>query len=74
LKHLPKKQTWPRGAIFTVGHSTSIDRFITLIDSYGIERLADVRHVPRSPSVASEIRESVDAEPAIFTTSFLTWT
>jgi hypothetical protein len=45
LKHLPKKQTqWPRGAIFTVGHSTlPIDRFITLIDSYGIERLADVR-------------------------------
>jgi hypothetical protein len=51
--------TVAEGAIFTVGHSTlPIDRFITLIDSY-IERLADVRPVPRSPSLASEIRASV---------------
>lgn len=40
---------WPDGAIFTVGHSTlPIGDFIALLQNYGIERLADVRTVPRS--------------------------
>jgi len=40
---------WPAGAIFTVGHSTHpIERFIALLQAYGIDRLADVRTVPRS--------------------------
>ena len=45
----PQETHWPKEAIFTVGHSTlSIDRFIALLHAYGIERLADVRTVPRS--------------------------
>lgn len=40
---------WPEGAIFTLGHSTlPIERFIALLRSYGIERLVDIRTVPRS--------------------------
>jgi uncharacterized protein (DUF488 family) len=40
---------WPDGAVFTVGHSTlPIERFTALLATYGIERLADVRTVPRS--------------------------
>jgi uncharacterized protein (DUF488 family) len=35
--------------VFTVGHSTlPIERFTALLQAYGIERLADVRTVPRS--------------------------
>ena len=41
--------TWPDGAVFTVGHSTlPIERFTALLGAYGIERLADIRTVPRS--------------------------
>ncbi|HWA13157.1 MAG TPA: DUF488 domain-containing protein [Burkholderiales bacterium] len=44
-----RKTHWPDGAIFTVGHSTlPIDRFVALLETYGIERLADIRTVPRS--------------------------
>jgi uncharacterized protein (DUF488 family) len=40
---------WPNGAIFTVGHSTlPIERFVGLLHTYRIERLADIRTVPRS--------------------------
>ena len=40
---------WPDDAVFTVGHSTlPIERFIALLETYGIRRLADVRTVPRS--------------------------
>jgi uncharacterized protein (DUF488 family) len=40
---------WPDHALFTVGHSTlPIERFIALLEVYGIRRLADVRTVPRS--------------------------
>src|SRR5690606_2255102 len=43
-----KNADWPEGAIFTVGHSTlPIEQFIALLKAYGIERLADVRTVPR---------------------------
>jgi uncharacterized protein (DUF488 family) len=60
------KPQWPAGTIFTVGHSTlAIDRFIAVLDAYGIERLADVRTVPRSrrnPQFNAEaLRESLRA-------------
>ncbi len=40
---------WPGQAIFTVGHSTlPIERFIAVLQAYGIERLVDIRTVRRS--------------------------
>ena len=46
---MERDASWPDGAIFTVGHSTlAIGDFIAVLDAYGIERLADVRTVPRS--------------------------
>jgi len=45
----PQSGQWPEGTIFTLGHSTlSIERFVALLHAYGIERLADIRTVPRS--------------------------
>jgi uncharacterized protein (DUF488 family) len=45
----PQEMHWPRDAVFTVGHSTlPIERFIALLKTYGVERLADIRTVPRS--------------------------
>ena len=45
----PRATHWPEDAIFTVGHSTlPIERFIALLQTYGIERLADIRTIPRS--------------------------
>jgi uncharacterized protein (DUF488 family) len=45
----PEMLDWPQGAIFTVGHSTlPLERFIGLLQTYGIERLADIRSIPRS--------------------------
>src|SRR5947207_4050470 len=45
----PQAADWPEGAIFTLGHSTlPIERFIALLRAYGIERLVDIRTVPRS--------------------------
>ena len=39
----------PNAAIFTVGHSTlPIQRFVAVLDAYGIERVVDVRALPRS--------------------------
>src|SRR5437867_408367 len=44
----PHSAQWPKGAIFTVGHSTlAIEAFVGL-HAYGIEILADIRPVPRS--------------------------
>jgi uncharacterized protein (DUF488 family) len=41
--------SWPNGSVFTVGHSTlPIERFIALLKTYAIERLADIRTVPGS--------------------------
>jgi uncharacterized protein (DUF488 family) len=35
--------------VFTVGHSTRpLDEFVALLEAYGVERLADIRTVPRS--------------------------
>jgi uncharacterized protein (DUF488 family) len=45
----PQATHWPEGVIFTVGHSTlPIERFIALLQTYGIERLVDLRTMPRS--------------------------
>ena len=45
----PQEAHWPEGAIFTLGHSTlPIERFMTVLQTYGIERLADIRTIPRS--------------------------
>ena len=45
----PQDAHWPKGAIFTLGHSTlPIERFLVLLHSYGIERLVDIRTIPRS--------------------------
>ena len=45
----PQAAQWPEGAIFTLGHSTlPIERFVALLRTYGIERLVDIRTVPRS--------------------------
>jgi uncharacterized protein (DUF488 family) len=45
----PQEEPWPEGAVFTVGHSTlAIERFIALLQTYGIECLVDIRTIPRS--------------------------
>lgn len=46
---LPQKVPWPAGVIFTIGHSTlPIERFMDMLKTYGIERLVDIRTIPRS--------------------------
>ncbi len=48
-KPAPRDAAWPRGTVFTVGHSTlPIERFLGVLGAYGILQLADVRTVPRS--------------------------
>ncbi len=45
----PQEAYWPVGAVFTLGHSTlPIERFIASLLTYGIERLVDIRTMPRS--------------------------
>jgi uncharacterized protein (DUF488 family) len=45
----PEIANWPAGVVFTLGHSTlPIDCFIALLRTYGIERLVDIRTMPRS--------------------------
>lgn len=45
----PQQARWPQGTLFTVGHSTlPIERFVALLQAYGIECLVDIRTVPRS--------------------------
>jgi len=45
----PREAHWPEGAIFTLGHSTlPIASFIAMLEAYGIERLVDIRTIPRS--------------------------
>jgi uncharacterized protein (DUF488 family) len=46
---LPQEAHWTDGAIFTLGHSTlPIASFVALLHAYGIERLVDIRSIPRS--------------------------
>jgi uncharacterized protein (DUF488 family) len=48
-RHPPQESHWPENAIFTLGYSTlPIEQFIALLPTFGIERLADIRTVPRS--------------------------
>ena len=45
----PQEPSWPAGTVFTVGHSTlPIERFVGLLRTYGVERLVDIRTMPRS--------------------------
>ena len=45
----PRAAHWPEGSVFTVGHSTMpIERFIALLQTYGVKRLVDIRSAPRS--------------------------
>ena len=49
-EHLrPQEAHWADGTIFTLGHSTlPIERFVAVLQVYGIERLVDIRTIPRS--------------------------
>jgi uncharacterized protein (DUF488 family) len=48
-QHPTQEKHWPDGAIFTLGHSTlPIEAFLALLHAYGIERVADIRTIPRS--------------------------
>jgi uncharacterized protein (DUF488 family) len=49
-EHPPLQRShWPEGAIFTIGHSTLlIESFLALLQAYGIDRLVDIRTIPRS--------------------------
>ena len=49
-EHLPPQQVhWPEGAVFTLGHSTlPIERFMGVLQIYGIEQLVDIRTITRS--------------------------
>ena len=45
----PQQVHWPEGAVFTLGHSTlPIERFMGVLQIYGIEQLVDIRTIPRS--------------------------
>jgi uncharacterized protein (DUF488 family) len=48
--HPPQQKAhWPEGAICTLAHSTlPIERFMALLQIYGIERLEDIRTMPGS--------------------------
>jgi uncharacterized protein (DUF488 family) len=47
--HRERKPEQAEGAVFTLGHSTlPIERFIALLQIFGIERLVDIRAIPRS--------------------------
>jgi uncharacterized protein (DUF488 family) len=45
----PREAHWPCRAVFTLGHSTlPIEHFISILRSYVIKRLVDIRTIPRS--------------------------
>ena len=45
----PQEAPWPEDVVFTLGHSTlPIEAFLALLQAYGIERLVDIRTIPRS--------------------------
>ena len=45
----PPQAHWPDDTLFTLGHSTlPIERFIAILQAYGIRRLVDVRTMPAS--------------------------
>ena len=72
-KHPPPREThWPKDAVFTVGHSTlPIERFVALLQAYGIECLADIRTVPRSRHNPQFNSEALAKSLAPFEISYL---
>src|SRR6204780_4440340 len=45
----PREMCWQENALFTLGHSTlPIESFVAVLRAYGIERLVDIRTMPRS--------------------------
>jgi uncharacterized protein (DUF488 family) len=49
---IPPRNSSPKLTVFTVGHSTrSIEEFLSILDAHGVERLVDVRTVPKSRRV-----------------------
>ena len=45
----PQKVEWPEGTVFTLGHSTlPIESFVIILKNFGIDRLVDIRTVPKS--------------------------
>jgi hypothetical protein len=45
----PQEAHWPDGVIFTLGHSTlPIESFMPVLQAYDMERLVDIRTIPRS--------------------------
>jgi hypothetical protein len=56
----PQEAHWPEGAIFTLGHSTlPIERFLALLQTYGIERLVDIRTMPARMQVTITWRSRI---------------
>ena len=56
---------WPRGTVFTIGHSTrSVDELIALLREAGVDLLVDVRSIPRS---RTNPQFNTDALPAPLT-------
>jgi uncharacterized protein (DUF488 family) len=50
----------PRPAIFTIGHSTrSLKEFIAMLKAHGVQRVVDVRSIPRSRHNPQFNRESL---------------
>ena len=50
--------------VYTVGHSTlSLDEFVGLLRAYGIERLVDVRTIPRSRHNPQFNRDTLGKSP-----------
>lgn len=48
MNHSASSDPAPR-AVFTIGHSTrSIEDFVTLLETHGVEQLVDIRTIPRS--------------------------
>lgn len=61
----PQDAHWPAGTIFTVGHSTlPIEAFTALLKTYGIQKLGDVRTVPRSRHNPQFNADALDASLA----------
>ena len=55
-----KKRVYRQPIVFTVGHSTrSLDEFIQLLRAYGVQRLVDIRTIPRSRHNPHFNRESL---------------
>ena len=49
---IPPRNSSPTLTVFTVGHSTrSIEEFLSILNVHGVERLVDVRTIPKSRRV-----------------------